>query len=108
MKSQDACAVAFSGLLLTVPAMAENRDRAAVPEKYRWNLLDLYAGDEAWKAAKEKLAGEMSAVEAFRGTLAQGPDRLLSCLDLVNRIARDFGRLQSYAFQSSDQDTRVT
>src|SRR6185369_3623497 len=25
-----------------------------------------------------------------------------------NRVARDFGRLQSYAFMSSDQDTRVT
>ena len=38
--------------LLWSPAGA--RERKDVPEKYTWNLSDLYASKEAWKAEKDR------------------------------------------------------
>ena len=34
-------------------AYGQDRSRAAIPDRYKWNLADLYASDEAWRAAKE-------------------------------------------------------
>jgi oligoendopeptidase F len=109
MKTDHAVTIALSGLLLasTPAAFAQAKDRASTPAKYTWNLADLYPSEEAWKAAREKLAARLPSVEPFRGTLSSSPQRLLACLDLVNDIAKDFGRVYSYASMSSDQDTRV-
>ena len=36
-------------------AVAQERDRAKIPEKDKWNLAELYPTDDAWKKAKENL-----------------------------------------------------
>ena len=34
---------------LTFSASAQQRDRSAIPEKYTWNLADIYPSDAAWR-----------------------------------------------------------
>ena len=43
-------AVLLAGLAAAAPAAA--RERSEIPEKYRWNLADLYPSDAAWRAAR--------------------------------------------------------
>lgn len=91
-----------------VPAgMAQERDRAKIPEKYKWDLTPLYANDEVWRTAKEKFAGQIPQIEAYRGTLAQSPAQLLAAMDTLSRLNREFARLYVYVSLLSDQDTRV-
>jgi hypothetical protein len=52
-------AVALLGI--TLVGLAQERDREKIPDKYKWNLEDLYPTDAAWRAAKERLAGEVPA-----------------------------------------------
>ena len=33
---------------------AQERDRAKIPDKYKWNLADIYPSEEAWRTAKER------------------------------------------------------
>jgi oligoendopeptidase F len=82
------------------------RERSKIPDKYRWNLKDIYPDDEAWKSAKAGLVSELSAIEQFRGKLAESPLQLLSCFDLVTSLGKEFARLHSYASMHSDEDTR--
>jgi oligoendopeptidase F len=89
-------------------AAAQERDRAKVADRYKWNLADLYPSDDAWRAAKEKVAKEIPALSAFKGTLAQSPQRLADALDASNRVAKEFQRVAVYAGLISDQDTRVS
>jgi oligoendopeptidase F len=95
-------------LLVTVAGAAQERDRARVPDRYKWNLADLYPSDDAWRAAKDNVLREVPKLAVFRGTLGQSPDRLAEALDEANRVAKEFQRVAVYASLISDQDTRVS
>jgi oligoendopeptidase F len=90
-----------------VTGTAQERTREDVPQQYTWNLADLYASDEAWKAAKNALASNVEAAAAFKGTLGQSPRRLLEALSLLAEQRKALERLYVYANLASDQDTRV-
>ena len=74
------CALLTALLLLWLAplAHAQERDRAKIDDKYKWNLADLYPSDDAWRAAKEKLLPEMANIAAFKGTLGTSPARRVS------------------------------
>ena len=50
-------AAALTSLMLTVSA--QERDRARIPDKYKWNLADIYPSDAAWRAAKDRLSADI-------------------------------------------------
>jgi oligoendopeptidase F len=101
-------AVTAALLLIALVASAQERDRAKIPDKYKWNLADLYPSDDAWRAAKEKLVLEIPKLAAFKGTLGSSAARLAEALETGNRVAKDFQRIYVYASMMSDQDTRVS
>ena len=85
---------------------AQQQERAKIPEKYRWDLTQIYPDDQAWRAAKDKLIAGIPAIEAFKGTLGSSPQKLADALELTSRISKEFSRLYVYASMMSDQDTR--
>jgi oligoendopeptidase F len=97
-------------LCLTPIALAQTqeRDRAKIPDKYKWNLADLYPSDDAWRAAKDKVTPEIAKLATFKGTLGTSPARLADALDTANRVAKEFQKVALYASLSADQDTRVS
>src|ERR1700690_4384841 len=94
--------ILFGGQIM----FSQERDRSKVPDKYKWNLADIYPSDDAWKGAKEKFLADIPIIETYKGTLATSDQRLLGCLEFVNLLAKDYSRLSVYAGMSSDQDTR--
>jgi oligoendopeptidase F len=87
---------------------AQQRERSSVPDRYKWDLSQIYPSDQAWRAAKDKLASEIPAVRAFKGTLGTSPQKLADALELVSKLSKEFSRLYVYASMTSDQDTRVS
>jgi oligoendopeptidase F len=87
---------------------AQQQERATIPEKYRWNLSEIYPTDQAWRAAKDKLVAEIPSVRPFKGTLGSSPQNLADALALGSRISKELSRLAAYAGMMSDQDTRVS
>ena len=85
---------------------SQERDRSKVPDKYKWNLAEIYPTDDAWKQAKEKFLTDLPGIEKYKGTLASSSQSLLGCLELINLLAKDYSRLAVYASMTSDQDTR--
>ncbi len=83
-----------------------SRDRTKIPDKYKWNLSDIYSSDEAWKAAKQSFVAKLPSIQRYRGKLAQSPAELFACFDLVNALAKEYARIAVYARLSSDLDTR--
>jgi oligoendopeptidase F len=103
-----ALAAATLSIALVAPVEGQERDRAKIPDKYKWNVADLYPSEEAWRAAKEKLAADIPRVAAFKGTLASSPARLAEALDTANAIGKDLQKIYLYASLLADQDTRVS
>src|SRR5258708_1785516 len=96
------------GAGLGLIAIAQDRDRSKIEDKYKWNLGDLFASDDAWRAAKDELVPEIAKSAAFKGTLGTSPARLADALDALNRVGKELQRIYLYASLISDQDTRVS
>jgi oligoendopeptidase F len=94
-------------LALTVGASGQERDRSKIPDKYKWNLADIYPDVAAWRAAKEKVAAEVPKLRAYQGKLGSSPQTLADALDHVYRVDKELSRLYVYASMLADQDTRV-
>jgi oligoendopeptidase F len=92
----------------TVVAGAAQKERSAVPDRYKWDLSQIYPSDQAWRTGKEKLVSELPAIRAFRGTLGSSAAKLADALELTTRLSKEFSRLYVYASMMSDQDTRVS
>jgi oligoendopeptidase F len=93
--------------VLVAAAAAQERDRASIPDQYKWNLADIYPDIAAWRAAKAKLEAELPKLRAYQGTLASSPRALADALEHIYRVRKELARLGVYAGALSDQDTRV-
>jgi len=100
------CIVGVALSALTIPGMAQERDRAKIPDKYKWNLSDLYPGDAAWRTAKEKVASDIPHLGSFKGRLASSSATLADALVTMSGLSKDLSRLYAYAHMLADQDTR--
>ncbi len=104
--------IAFAAGLASVaphPAvLAQERDRAKIPDKYKWNLADIYPSDEAWREAKDRLVAGIPKLGSFRGKLGSSAAPLADALELLSGLNKEAARLYVYASLLSDQDTRVS
>lgn len=91
-----------------VAASPQDRDRGKISDQYKWDLTPIYASDQAWRAAKERLAAELSQLAAYQARLNSSAATLADALEMQSRFEKDLTRLFLYANLSSDQDTRVS
>lgn len=82
-------------------------ERARIPEKYRWNLADLYESPRAWAEAREGAIARTREMERFRGRLGESAPALRDGLALYFGLDRDLNRVRSYAARVSDEDLRI-
>jgi hypothetical protein len=50
---------------LAAEAPAQMRQRSEVPAARQWRLADLCPSDQAWRQAKDELAGRLDEIEAI-------------------------------------------
>ena len=81
-------------------------ERTRIPDKYKWDLSDIFPTDESWAEAKQKLTTEFPRLSAFRGNLSKSPGELLRCIELADILRKECTRLVCYASMKSDLDTR--
>jgi len=95
---------ALALLLGLCPAFAQ--ERSDIPEKYTWNISDLYPSKAAWDQAREGLAGRLGEMRAFRGRLGQSAQTLLKALETREDLQKEIERIYLFAYMTSDVDTR--
>jgi oligoendopeptidase F len=82
------------------------KSRNEIPEKYKWNLTEIYKSDEEWKTAKEAISSRLDDVWKFKGILTKSAAELMSCLEFRTEIRKEAAKLFIYAGFNSDLDTR--
>jgi oligoendopeptidase F len=88
------------------PAAPALRDRADIPDRFKWNLTHIFPDWGAWQAAYDELDGKIGAFAALQGTLAGGPTRLLAALRLRDEIGQLEYKVWYFATLWHDQDQR--
>jgi oligoendopeptidase F len=94
----------MAGATARATAATERRD---VPDKYKWNLADLYPSDAAWTQAKEAIAKRLPELAKFRGRLGKSAKDLHAALQTMFDIDLALSRLAVYANALSDEDVRA-
>ena len=78
------------------------------PEPIVWDLTDLYPSVDAWRAAREDIAGRVGELARFRGTLGESAAQLAAALDAARSAEKELVRLYVHAFLKADEDRRVS
>ncbi len=104
--SSRSISLALALAVLTVTIGAQTRDRSKTPEKFKWNLTEIYPTDAAWRTAKDTLTKDLPKLRQFQGKLTSSAGTLADALELQANYSKTLARLYSYASLLADQDTR--
>jgi oligoendopeptidase F len=83
-----------------------SRNRNDIDDKYKWNLLDIFPNWEAWQEGYNKLEAHIDKYAAFKGTLNQGPHRLLEAFKMSDDLGQLAYRVWYYPSLQHDEDQR--
>jgi oligoendopeptidase F len=91
---------------MTTAAPSRSRNRAEIDDAYKWNLSEIYADWEAWDRDRAKLETAIDEYAGLKGTLAQGPDRLLAAYRLNDRLGQLAHKVVYFPMLKYDEDQR--
>ena len=83
-----------------------SKERADIPEKYKWKLSDMYATQADWEKAKVALPAKFEKVAGFKGTLGKSASNLFNALEYLEVVVKELFMFGSYASMLSDSDIR--
>jgi len=81
-------------------------ERKNVPEKYKWNLSDLYKTEKDFLKSRENFQNNINAISKYKGKLGESSESLKNCLDTLFVLSKDYSKLTSYTSMNADQDLR--
>lgn len=85
---------------------AQERDRSQIPDRFKWNLADIYRSPAAWRTAKAALEKDVAGLDGFKGKLGTSAALLADALDRYFSLDKELSRLYAYASMLADEDTR--
>ncbi len=86
------------------PALAQ--ERGSAPDKYKWDLTQLYKDQASWEAAKDAFAKRIPEIASYKGRLGESAALFYSALDTFAEMDKELSKLYSYASFSYDLNTR--
>jgi len=109
MKMSIAVTGALCAAAVTTAAIAAKpttRNRAEIPAEFRWDFSAIYPSWAAWEEGMKEMDTRMDAFAKLQGTLAQGPQALLTAYQSFDEIGKLQYRLYRYPQLQRDVDTR--
>jgi oligoendopeptidase F len=88
------------------PAQTHTRRRDDIPDRFKWNLGDIFRGWEEWDGAYKRLEAGIDRYAALKGTLASGPDKLLEAFRLSEELGQLAYRVWYFPSLQYDEDQR--
>jgi oligoendopeptidase F len=87
-------------------APPRSRNRTEIDERHKWKLSDIYPDWTAWDAARAELERRIGDFAALKGTLAKGPDQLLSAYQLNDELGQLAYKVFYFPSLKYDEDQR--
>ena len=94
----------FSITTLLFPQSPERKD---VPDKYKWNLSDIYPTTAAWQADVDMLKAEVEKLAGFKGTLSSSSASLYNALKTGNDLVKTLSKAWTYASNLSNENLNI-
>jgi len=88
------------------PPQTRSRRREEIPDRFKWNLADIFPDWPTWEAGYQRLEAMIARYAALQGTLAGGADRLLDAFRLSEEMGQLAYRVWYYPSLQYDEDQR--
>jgi oligoendopeptidase F len=88
------------------PPQTRSRKRDEIPDRFKWNLADIFATWEQWEAAYKTLELGIEKYAGLKGTLAGGPEHLLRAFRLAEELGQLAYRVWYFPSLRYDEDQR--
>ncbi|MFO7447909.1 MAG: hypothetical protein R6W90_16215, partial [Ignavibacteriaceae bacterium] len=95
-------------LLLSVQVFPHSKERKDIPEKYKWNLSDIYSSDSEWQKAAGKIKTDINKIAAFKGRLGESASVLKEALQNYFNTLKELYTLSTYSNRLSDENMGIT
>jgi len=89
---------------VTLPITSQVKNRDEIETKYKWNLTDLYASVDDWHKEYAAIEKRIPLITKYKGKLAENPEYLLTTLENIYSVYKDYSKLSSYSARLKDQD----
>lgn len=101
-------ALGLIALMLTPTLQAKPNTlvRDSIPDKYKWDLGQIYADWTAWEQGLTHLQEIMNEYAGLKGTLAGGPQAILKAAQVGDELGMLAYKVYQYASLNSAQDMR--
>jgi len=86
----------------TILSQTESRDD--IDSKYKWNLEDLYSSVDEWQKDKKVIEARIPEISEFQGKLSENSKNLLTTLENMYSIYKNYYKLSSYSARLKDQN----
>jgi oligoendopeptidase F len=79
--------------------------RSEVPEKYTWNLANIFPSEDAWRKALDEIMEDLPKLTAYKGRLGESAQTLADWFRDYQDIQIKVGKVFVYTSMLSDTDT---
>jgi len=83
-----------------------SRLRAEIPDRFKWNLHDIFESWDAWQAAYAELERGIDKYAQLKGSLSQGTEQLLAAFRLSEQLGQLAYKVWYYPSLLYDTDQR--
>lgn len=99
--------VLFSLTIIT-STFSQAPERKDVPDKYKWNLSDMYKNISDWNADIKKVELKINDFASFKGKLSQNSKTLLDALNTYFDMLKTFYKASTFAENLSNEDVNIS
>jgi len=98
--------ICFTALSIST-TFAQTPEREEIPERYQWNLGDIYPSNQAFHEALKSAESQIPKLKSYEGNLGKNADILYKALRLYTDLRKDQVRMVVFSFRQADQDLRI-
>ena len=95
-------------LIVSSSMFAQAPQRSDVPDKYKWNLSDMYPTLADWQTDIKKVESKIDQFASYKGTLGENSQNLLNALTSYFDMLKTFYKAATYARNLSNEDVRIS
>ena len=86
--------------------MSSVPERSDIDVAYKWDLDDLYVGDEEWEDAFEAAQERLGELQSYEGRVTESAETVLDLFETYESVMREVANVAAYARMRRDEDTR--
>jgi oligoendopeptidase F len=99
--------ILFSFIIIS-NVFSQSPERKDIPDKYKWNLSDIYPTTSDWQSDVNMMKLEVEKLAGFKGTLGKSAADLYNALKTSSDLVKTLSKAWTYASNLSNENLNIS